>query len=89
MRRLQARQNLETTEVAQSSTKEADAGLRPTTTTSAPAELDEGADDAESDYFESDDAESDEDSVEEDVDATETAATETADESDPVNRTED
>ena len=89
LRRLQARQTPETTEVAQGSTNAADAGSRPTTTTPAPAELDEGSDDAESDYFESDDAESDEDSVEEDVDATETAPTETTDESDRVNRTED
>ncbi|WP_247045207.1 hypothetical protein [Arthrobacter rhizosphaerae] len=89
LRRLQARQNLGTTEVAEGTGKAADAELRPAATASAPAELDEGSDDAESDYFESDDAESDEDSVEEEVEAAEAAGTETVDESDPVNRTED
>jgi hypothetical protein len=89
MRRLQARQNAETTNVAQESTKAADAEPRPATTTPVPAELDEGSDDVESDYFESDDAESDEDSVEEDVDATEAAATETVENPERVNRAED
>ena len=89
LRRQQARRNAETTEAAQGSTKTADTELRPATTTSAPAELDEGSDDVESDYFESDDAESDEDSVEEDVDATEAPASETVEDSERVLRAED
>jgi hypothetical protein len=88
LRRLQARQNAETTEAAQG-TNAAEAGPKPATTMPAPVELDEGSDDAESDYFESDDAESDEDSVEEDVEETEVSATETAHDSERVNRTED
>ncbi len=89
LRRLHARQNSETTEAAQESTNAAEAGPRPSTTMSAPVELDEGSEDAESDYFESDDAESDEDSVEEDVVEPGTAVTETTDDSERVNRTED
>ena len=89
LRRQQARRNAETTGAAQGSTKTADTELRPATTTSAPAELDEGSDDVESDYFESDDAESDEDSVEEDVDATEAPASETVEDSERVLRAED
>jgi hypothetical protein len=87
LRRQQAGQNAESTEAAQGGSNPAEADVTAEKAVSATAELDEGSDDVESDYFESDDAESDEDSVEEEDDVT--ARTETADESERVNRTQD
>jgi hypothetical protein len=89
LRRLQARQFApEATGAAQAGTETIRPEQELTTeeTVSPTADLDEGSDDAESDYFESDDAESDEDSVEEDIQAGEA---EDSNESERLNRAED
>jgi hypothetical protein len=84
LRRLQAKQDsARTTEAA--GTEASGLEAKQEEAASPLVDLDEGSDDAESDYFESDDAESDEDSREDDDDSP--AAT--ADEAERVNRSED